>query len=160
MDLKCRNNNHHRRNARDGTDRKNDEHWNLFPPIHLNFPQYDDGGEQQAPPERDVDTRHGKTHFETDGFIAAIFETLRFPRLNEVQFVAGTNRADVGHVGDHEHYQKNQECVINSSPKSGRQPDDAPVEADDGHLDQNRSRNVKECSHICNLHHDQRNTSR
>lgn len=160
MDLKLRDDNHHRRDARDGADSENDEYWNLFSPIHLNFPQHDDGGEQQAEPERDVDSHHGETHFETYSPIAARFKTPRFPHLNEGQAIAGTTHADVHHIGGHEQRQKNQESAINSSPNIGRQPGDPLVEEDDGHLDKNRSGNVEELGHICNLHHDQRGMSR
>ena len=50
-----------RRDTRDGADGENDEQRRLFHPIHLDFPQHDDRGEQQAEPEHDVndDQREG-----------------------------------------------------------------------------------------------------
>lgn len=98
-DLILRDDDHQRGDARHGADDENDKQLELFDPIHLDLPQHDDRGEQQAEPEDDVNG--GQTEGELEPLVlAAICVTLRFAHLNEGQIVAGTAHPEEDRIGN------------------------------------------------------------
>lgn len=90
-DLIIRDDKHHLRNERDRTDHHDAEQWVFFRPRHFNFPQHNDGGEQQAEPQRHLNHAHGNG--DSDILIdVAFFGIVCFPQLNQSQIGDATAR--------------------------------------------------------------------
>ena len=151
LDIKLRQGDHHRSHAGHGAHGENCTQLDFLHPIHLDFPQHDDGRAQQAEAENRMEGRHGEGE-SFRGESVAIRQMRRSSPLVERQLVGPAAGGDVDGVCDHVTHEDDQKSVIDPSPLLGREAGDAAIEEADGDLDYERRRDIEVRSDETYLH--------